>query len=831
MSLDGILAWLEHGGTHDVRSALINLSDGDRKALGPPARAWLTQGNPARISSAHAALAVLATAGGQRQAMIAAAQAFRLDRSFVDHAVAILHARNPGWLPGFVDALLDSEDKSNWKLARGLVRVGAVPVPDHPEYFRGTVRGVPDYWAKQRLPLIAQINADPGLAGDHLIRMLSTEGTGRLLAYHDGFQESIHQHFPEQTPLAAATWRVTLLELSREGRLDRDLLLDTVLAAPLRDWAAADLRWYAGMHDALEPTLDEVADRQGTYARLLTVEHGPSVKTAQRQLLRLMSDKRFEPAPVVAASRATLGRADKASVAAQLRLLEKLVKAHPDVAITDTVRIATEHARADVRDHAAKILGRLGAAEVPANQARAFAPAQPESRPCATPVQPVDRADELAEVLLGLFEEIDPIEMERAIDGLLRLADQRPSTANLLSARAMAAEYYHDDPRNAASVLALAWLTPRRRTRDGAWPIQLGHTILPTEAAAPQTLVGAIGRRLTGIAHAVREGRHTSLALPTRADFTLDANELNRRLADVRRSRPILELELAIALLRVPPDERSIVDVPRSMRKSFAVTAAREGRRPTWLRRVAQYRRNHWEPERRIPIFLDASGSEGHPAAGILARSRPEATVGPEGTYGEYESHFEQTLALGAALLPHDHDVLAAHAHPYLYRDLRKDRACSIHVVDAIARATTTNGPPASSALVLALAAKDARGRTAAQDAVLDLARHGVLDGKELGRQAALLLTDGIVVGQRVSGGLAECARASDAAVLPILDALQEVARVLPGRRDAGAFLEVAADLAERTGRSIDLPIEFAELASGKSSSLLAKAARRLLEV
>lgn len=132
---------------------------------------------------------------------------------------------------------------------------------------------------------------------------------------------------------------------------------------------------------------------------------------------------------------------------------------------------------------------------------------------------------------------------------------------------------------------------------------------------------------------------------------------------------------------------------------------------------------------------------------------------------------------------------------------------------------------------MLALAAKDARGRTAAQDAVLDLARYGVLDGRELGRQAALLLTDDIVVGRRVSGGLAEYARANDAAVLPILDALHEVVQVLSGRRDAGAFLELAADLDERTGRTIDLPAEFRELASGKSSSMLAKAARRLLKV
>ena len=826
---DAALAVLESGSRDEVNTFLAGLTPQQRKALGPKFRRWLTHGSTVRVPRDRESLAVIATADGLRQARLFATHGWGLTEEFVEDAVQILGDRSPAWLPDFVESILTEEGSWNWRVARGIVRAGLVPQPDHPEYFRGTVRGVPDYNVQKRRPLVEQIRLDPGLVDDHLLTMLSTEGVGRLLAFHDSYMELRHSHLPDLAEFPAGTWRIALVTLVQEGCMDRGRLIDTVLAAPLRDWAAADLGWYVGMHDALEPTLDEIAERQGTYARLLTVEHGPSVKTAQRELVRLLSDKRFEPDLILAASRATLGRADKASVSSHLRLLEKLAKAHPNVSIADTVRIAGGHPRADVRDQAAKILERLGARAAPTAEPQQFAPLQPESRPQAGSVQPVGSADELAEVLLGLFEEINPLEVERAIDGLLRLADDRPSTSGLLSARAAAAEFYQDDPRIAARVLTLAWLTPRKRVRDGDWPILLGHTIFPAEAAAPQTLVGAIGRRLTGIAHAVREGSHTSLALPTRTDFTLDANELNRRLSDVSRSRPILELELAIALLRVPTSARSAVAIPRSMRKSAAIALAQHGTRPKWLRQIASYQRVNWEPERRIPTFLDEQGSEGHAAAGILARSKPGATVGPEAAYGEYESHFEQTLGLGAGLLPHDHDVLAAHAHPYLHRDLRKDRACSVQVIDAIARARTTNGPPASSALVLALAAKDARGRTAAQDAVLDLARYGVLDGKEIGHQAALLLTDDIVVGQRISSGLGECARASDAAVLPILDALQELVTVLPGRRDAGAFLELAADLAERTGRAIDVPHEFRALGEGKATSMLAKAARRLL--
>lgn len=828
---DAALAVLETGSREEVNALLAGLTPQQRKALGPKFRRWLTHGSTVRVPRDRESLAVIATADGVRQARLFATHGWGLTEEFVEDAVQILQVRSPSWLPDFVESILDEEGSWNWRVARGIVRAGLAPEPDNPEYFRGTVRGVPDYNVQNRRPLVEQIGRDPGLIGDHLLTLLSTEGVGRLLAFHDSYMERRHSHLPDLAEFPAGTWRIALVTLAQEQRLDRGRLLDAVLAAPLRDWAAADLGWYVGMHDALEPTLDEVADRQGTYARLLTVEHGPSVKTAQRELGRLLPDKRFEAEPVVAASAATLARSDKASVVAQLRLLEKLAKTYPDISVADTVRIASDHTRADVRDQAAKLLDRLGAGVAPAAAPLDFVPRQREPRPPASPIQPVASADELAEVLLGIFEEVDPVAMERAIDGLLRFADERPATVDLLRARAAAAEYYQDDPRIAARVLTLAWLTPRRRIRDGDWTILLGHTIFPAEGPPPQTFVGAIGRRLTGIAQAVREGSHTSLALPTSADFTIDANELNRRLGDASRSRPILELELAVALQRVPSADRSSVQIPRSMRKSSAVAAVRDGRPGKWLRRVVAYQRMNWEPERRIPVFLDEFGSEGHAAAGILARSRPEATLGPEGSYGEYESRFEQTLGLGASLLPHDHDVLAAHVHPYLYRDLRKDRACSVQAVDAIARATSFNGPPASSALVLALAAKDARGRTAAQDAILDLARYGVLDGKELGHQAALLLADEIVVGQRISGGLAECARAGDAAVLSMLDALQEIARVLPGRRDAGAFLELAADLSERTGCLIDLPTEFHELAVGKSSSMLARAARRLLKV
>ncbi len=53
MSLEGVLAWLEHGDTTYVTSVLIKLDETDRKALGPKVRSWLTKGNSTGISSTH----------------------------------------------------------------------------------------------------------------------------------------------------------------------------------------------------------------------------------------------------------------------------------------------------------------------------------------------------------------------------------------------------------------------------------------------------------------------------------------------------------------------------------------------------------------------------------------------------------------------------------------------------------------------------------------------------------------------------------------------------------------------------------------------------------
>jgi hypothetical protein len=821
------------------RSALVRglapLSEGERRKLWPTVKDW-AGGYGERFDPNSLAIAIVGTAGGVRQAASGLQWVYRAD-DFETAAVQVLADRAPAWLPDLPTAIL-REGISGWHLVRQLVLRGLVERPEEPDYYVSMVNAL--RWRGMRdRSVLDQLRRDPGLLEHELWQMLATELSGRRLATGDSWDDKPPRapHPQAAAPRPHLTWRHALATLAADETIDRGRLLDAALAAPLRDWAAADLGWFVTLHDALEPTLDEVAQRQGTYGRLLAVEHGPAVKAAQKQLTRLVNDPRLDTAALLASSRATLTRPDKASVAAQLRLLAQLAKADGTLPVAEVASLALEHPRADVREQAGKLLGMLGESVAPASTRPVFEAPDPSPRPRPGRVDPVEDADELGDLILRLLEEADdPMQLERLVDGLLRLADERPPQVAVVERRLEDAQLYLGDVRVALATLARVWLTPRKRLGGPGVGISLAHAHFGSSPASESTLLGVAGRRLIEVGQSVRSGATIGLARPSYDDGSIDPADLSARLAGLGRRNHTPAGEAALAVLRVDPARLGEVVVPRSAGACGRAVADAVRRvtayEPEWQREVRQlpppYRWQKVGP--RLATFTDlASCPTGHSRVDtLLTRADPWSTAPHELEFGEYEPRFEQTLAFCALLLPHHPDVLAAHLHPLLHRDLGKERGVCAGVHDALARSRVRTGAPTASALVLGLAAKDARARTAAQDALIELCRHGLLDGAELGRQAAAHLADGLVVGQRVSTGLAEVARADAAAVLPVLAALKHVLPGLPGRRDAGVFLALTADLAELTGRKVPLPAELATFAAGNGTSQMARAARRL---
>lgn len=876
MLIDDLLPLLrEEVPLEQLVAALGSLSPKERKALSRDVGDRCSFGRLGYDGTTSAALiAILGCVNGLRQ-VASELRWMQLEPAAVSAAVQVLRDRQPPWLPDLPGALLSDRRAGHWhwRFVRALVLEGLVERPDSPEYATGMISGLLPWLVghggdlRDQQSILADLLADPGLIEYEIWRMLANEGAGKQLAATDKWLEHTWRADPRSLPVVdrpARTWRYALIKLSAEGLIDRSRLLDQTLAAFLRDWAPSDLGWFIGLHDALSPTVDELAVRQGTYARLLGAEPGMPVSLAQQQFAKLLKANRLDSVTFLAASRAPLMRADKGPVVAQLKLLKDIASrdAAARPAVAALVVHALEHDRIDIRERASELLadlepdptrrdellasdGRTTVAAV-STVAVGRVPATPLAPHAPLDVLPVSDANELADLFRALIEEADnPIEVERALEGVARLAREHPTYGGeVLTRRAkeLLATYFPgpwsgQELRADLCALVLVWLAGASpgRGHQGRNPGPYVWRFSRDEPPVPDWTLGSlVSLRTHEVARAVAEGGAAMLALPTTTDGAISPDALSARLRHIPRTSRPWPLDLGLAALRVPPASYSDVVVPPAHRTGRLLEQQLERLHryaPTWVRVSTPDTRYGADPYSPAVSWLDKTsvkGSTVDAVAAVLDRTDPLYRLSHEAEDGEYSPRFDQVAGLWPVFMPHHPELLAAHAHARLTRGLTKNRASTEGLLAALGRSGCRTGPVTCSALVLGLAAKNAAERTAAVDALADLARRGLLDGTELGAQAGELMKQDLVVGQRIAQGLADAARADTAATAGVLDALSALLPILPGRRDAHQFIELTAELAAKQEREIVLPAAFEQLARSGSSSVLAAACRRV---
>ncbi len=868
-----------------LTQVLCGLQEKQRRALSGRVRdhadrVWLGQ-QPQNA----AALAVLGCVTGVRQ-VAAKVEWLHLDPHAEPMAVQILRHRDPPWLPELPAALVVGKERvpRSARLVRALVREGLLPRPEFPEYSLALARGLDTARGFRDEDLVWSVldalRADPGLIEHELWEILRTEGAGKELASSDAWQVTPHRHnvtYGDGVVVPSRperTWQHALVTLAAEGIVERARLLDETLAACLRDWTAADVGWFVALHDALSPTLDELVARQQTYARLLAVTPGVPVGLALRTFTALLKAGRLDHDVLLAAAPAALARSDKGPALKMLKILGDLVNAQPAVAerAANVVVVALAHERADVQERALAALTAIvpdagqrqaliaPAAHVLAPSLRAGARAAgpdhdlppPPPDPERERLPPVEDADELAELFARLVEEADdPAEVERLLDGVCRLARQRPRRgADALVRRLdeLTDAYWPgawsgEDLRADLVAVGLTWLAgvvagegyQGRLCATEYWNSAGGFSSGPL-IRPDWSMSGLVTLRIHEVARCVAAGGATLLAFPEYRDGTLGADELSRRLAALGRlSRP-LPLDAGLALLRVPPDQLGELRLPAAHRTSSRAMSEQLAlwvhHRPAWERVVGEstglYHSDRYERavtwrDRDAPV-----GSTDRPVQAVLDRRDPLPGLALEAQDGEYASRFEQVTATWPLLLPHHPDLLAAHAHPRLVRALTKNRSGTEPLLDAVGGSRQPIGPPACSALVLGMGARNAGERAHAVDALVELSARDRLPGADLGRQLAALLSAGGVTGPRVVGALADAARVDRLTASVVLDALVAALPALPGRRDAHLFVDLLAQLAVDTGRRIELPAPLVAAVEAKGSSVLQRACRRV---
>ncbi len=268
----------------------------------------------------------------------------------IDLIASVLADRRPAWLAEFVNRRLQRPG-ANWQLARTLVRLGAIGRPDVPEYTtlmpRGALRVLPGRDGRPTCQTPAEaLLADPGLLEDEVWRLFAV---------------------PDAAAQLTEEWAQALAQLSADGHLDRDRLIDACLDAFTRDFNPNRVSWYATMLQQLDPSVGEVAARSAKYLGLLAATSKAGVKLGQEGAARLLDADLLVPAPFLAASAPALLFPQKSIAAAQLKLIGRLAGRYPDARPAAAVAAAAAfgHDRQDIQEAALALTKRLGVPDTP----------------------------------------------------------------------------------------------------------------------------------------------------------------------------------------------------------------------------------------------------------------------------------------------------------------------------------------------------------------------------------------------------------------------------------------------------------------------------------
>ncbi|MGO9977565.1 MAG: DUF6493 family protein [Solirubrobacteraceae bacterium] len=494
-------------------------------------------------------------------------------------------------------------ERVTWPVLRSMINAGACVSPadlDYPARMARAVGYLVSPYPKDR-DVYRGLIEDPVLLRDDVCRIFEVDGLG--------FRDC-------GLPSEWDVWEPTLLRLEREGLLVRDRLLDAVLAGLRPVIQVRTAREFGTFHGRLKPTVDELAQREDVYLRLLEHPAKPAVALAVRCLKRLQRAGRLDgraflehfpadlvslPAPTAHAAVDLAGEVVAASpalasdgIAAALNALGHRSETVQDAALAiteshpgalgdaDRTRLSTI---VDLVDPAvrgrARALGRTAPAQspvvvVPVPVAIGVdATAIPRLRDSER-VTPVGDLSELLELTAIVLErQDDPVELERWCDGVARFCD-RPISEGLLRplqrrARKVAESGPRGTARAALSILAYHWLAGERLWRRGrvneAWkPLWTGP--------GPH---GAITQRLGALAIRA-ERRHAGplLSAPTHRGGWIDPLALTERLSN---NASIDDQDLAQAILRLGAEgaDDALVELRRLPGEAALVVCAALG--------------------------------------------------------------------------------------------------------------------------------------------------------------------------------------------------------------------------------------------------------------
>ncbi len=399
-------------------------------------------------------------------------QTVHIDYQNRKHVEQVISDRRPDWIDDWIDHELQAEFTSlDFPTIRGWVKAGIAAKPTADKYYEmfawehmRTGHHRPD--SIKPPPLSQQLLSDPDLLED-------IEGLFRVETSAFNTNEWLTRGAADDYE----TWPQALKKLSDEGHYDRTKLLDLAVNGLKSDIKQNQLSGYAKFFKSMEPSEAELTSRQQGFIDLLCHKVGLVQKFAVDMLAKIEAFKKLDDPMVIREMPGVLGGEAKGNAMAALRLLDKVIKrtaqsGSTSPAALEAVGEGLRHVHPDVQAKAIAILaahsnhvpdtywrdiadlgGFVAASNQPAlaellSKTSLAAEDLPRAEQIASPepytpidgdilahkvlieeqrIDPIVDLDELIDTALHCVEVVNsPDEVERLIDGISRLADQRP---------------------------------------------------------------------------------------------------------------------------------------------------------------------------------------------------------------------------------------------------------------------------------------------------------------------------------------------------------------------------------------------------------------------
>ncbi|NLH16119.1 MAG: hypothetical protein GX455_06040 [Phycisphaerae bacterium] len=236
--------------------------------------------------------------------------------------ISVISDRKPDWTGEWVELELRRESTClKWDYIETLIRAGACPRPTTDAYIRFVVAKFPDnFYSKEEpfVPLSRKLRGNSFLLETEVWRLFEVETRAFTSDWYLGRKD---------TPDDYESWTMALVRLTNEKVIDRQRLIDGCFLGLTSGFTNKNtLTGYIQFYEALEPTTEEVIQRQNKFLDLLAHSAEHVVSFALKQIQRIDKEHKLDDEAFLRPAETLVLSRIQGQVKTTLTILSRIIK-------------------------------------------------------------------------------------------------------------------------------------------------------------------------------------------------------------------------------------------------------------------------------------------------------------------------------------------------------------------------------------------------------------------------------------------------------------------------------------------------------------------------